>query len=34
MEFDYKKLIENKIFQRGVVLSVNSIHGLSHWRKP
>lgn len=31
--FDYKKLIENKIFQSGIVLDLNSVHGLSHWHK-
>jgi len=31
--FDYKKLIETKLFQSGIVLGINSIHGLSHWRK-
>lgn len=31
--FDYKKLVETKIFQSGIILNTNSAHGLSHWRK-
>lgn len=31
--FDYKKIVENKIFLSGLIFGDDSNHGLSHWRK-